>query len=162
VNETVGTSSSPGEPSGTGAVITAVLHRHPDVADALDVAHRAAWAAVDHRLLELCRVRVAQLLGCDDEANARTSGVEVSADEAAAVSRWPTSPCFDARDRAVLAWCEQFVIDVASMDDATVAAVKDHVGDGGLIDLTSALLVIEQRQRLRTTWARLFGVGAGG
>jgi alkylhydroperoxidase family enzyme len=145
------------DPAGTGAVITAVLHDHPDIAEALDAAHRASWAAVDRRLLELCRVRVAQLLGCDEEADARTPGVAVTADELASVSTWPTSPCFDATDRAVLAWCEQFVIDVASMDDATVAPVRDQLGDAGLIDLTNALLVIEQRQRLRTTWTRLLG-----
>lgn len=149
------------DPAGTAAVITAVLHGHPDIAEALDATHRASWAAVDHRLLELCRIRVAQLLGCDEEADARTPGVAVTADELASVSAWPTSPCFDATDRAVLAWCEQFVIDVAAMDDSTVTPVRDHLGDGGLIDLTNALLVIEQRQRLRMAWSRLFGVRTG-
>ena len=72
-----------------------------------------------------------------------------------AVAQWPTSPLFDERDRAVLGWCEQYVIDVASMDDATAGAVREHLGDAGLVDLTNAFLVIEQRQRLRTAWARL-------
>ena len=150
------------DPAGTGAVITAVLHGHPDIAGALDAVHRASWAAVDQRLLELCRVRVAQLLGCDEEADALTPGVAVTADELASVSTWPTASCFGAGDRAVLAWCEQFVIDVAAMDDSTVAPVRDHLGDGGLIDLTNALLVIEQRQRLRLTWMRLLGVRTSG
>jgi alkylhydroperoxidase family enzyme len=145
------------DPSGTGAVLAAVLERHgrDDVAAALAEAHRAAWAAVDPRLLELCRLRVAQLLGCAEEAQVRTPGTGVDPAVLDAVVSWPTSPLLDDRDRAVLAWCEQFVIDVASMDDATVAAVRDHLGDAALVDLTSALLVIEQRQRLRTGWARV-------
>jgi alkylhydroperoxidase family enzyme len=154
--------ASPGDadPSGTGAAIERVLAGHPDVAAALADSHRAAWAAVDPRLLELCRIRTAQLLGCEHEAVARTPGVDADAAALDDVAQWPTSPHFDDRDRAVLAWCEQYVIDVASMDDATVAAVRDHLGDAGLVDLTNAFLVIEQRQRLRTAWAKLFGEAA--
>ena len=146
---------SEADPSGTGAVLARVLADRPAVAEALADAHRAAWAAVDPRLLELCRVRTAQLLGCAQEAAARTPGVEVDPATVDEVAAWPTSPRFDARDRAVLAWCEQYVIDVASMDDDTVAAVREHLGETGLVDLTNAFLVIEQRQRLRTAWSRL-------
>jgi hypothetical protein len=34
--------------------------------------------------------------------------------------------------------------------------VRDELGEQGLVDFVSALLVIEQRQRLRLTWAQLF------
>jgi alkylhydroperoxidase family enzyme len=148
--------------TGTGAVITRVLHDHPDVVAALEEAHRAAWAAVDARLLELCRVRAAQLIGCEAEATARTPGVDVDPAALGEVSSWPSSTRFDDRDRAVLAWCELFVIDVASLDDGTVDAVRKHLGDAGLVDLTNALLVVEQRQRMRSTWELLFDVGAVG
>ena len=60
------------------------------------------------------------------------------------------------RQRACLAFTEQFVIDVAGLDDATAGAVRDELGEQGLVDFVSALLVIEQRQRLRLTWAQLF------
>jgi alkylhydroperoxidase family enzyme len=143
------------DPSGTGAVIARVLAGRPDVATALAAAHRAAWDAVDPRLLELCRLRTAQLLGCTEEAAARTPGLDADPAVFDDVASWPTSPLFDDRDRAVLAWCEQYVIDVASMDDDTAGAVRAHLGDAGLVDLTNAFLVIEQRQRLRTAWARL-------
>jgi alkylhydroperoxidase family enzyme len=148
------------DPSGTGAVIRRVLRDHPDVVTALEDAHRAAWGAVDPRLLELCRIRTAQLLGCGQEEATRTPGVEADPVALDDVARWPSSPHFDDRDRAVLAWCEQYVIDVASMDDTTVAGVRDHLGEAGLVDLTNAFLVIEQRQRLRTAWERLFGEDA--
>ena len=49
--------------SGTQAVLDEVLAtrlpEHPDVVRHLTEAHDAAWATVDPRLLELCRLRVA-------------------------------------------------------------------------------------------------------
>ena len=141
--------------TGTAAVLARVLVDQRDVAQALDVAHRAAWAAVEPRLLELCRLRAAQLIGCGAEAGAVTPGAGVSLETADQIAQWPTVDTFDERDRAVLAWCEQFVIDVASMTDDQVDAVRTWLGDDGVVNLTNALLVIEQRQRLRTMWERL-------
>ena len=146
--------------TGTTAVIERVVGHLPDVATALDAAHRAAWDAVEARLLELCRVRAAQLIGCEAEAEARTPGCGLAADDYPHIARWPTAGCFDARDRAVLAWCEHYVIDVASLTDEQVENVKMFLGDDGVVDLTNAFLVIEQRQRLRTMWERL-GLGRG-
>jgi len=146
--------------TGTTAVIERVVGHLPGVAAALDAAHRAAWDAVEARLLELCRVRAAQLIGCEAEALARTPGCGLVADDYAQIAQWPTAACFDARDRAVLAWCEHYVIDVASLTDELVENVKTFIGDDGVVDLTNAFLVIEQRQRLRTLWERL-GLGRG-
>lgn len=141
--------------SGTSAVIARVLADHPEVRDALDAVHRRAWAAVDSRLLELCRIRAAQLIGCEAEALSRIPATGLAGHLADRVANWPTADGFDDRDRAVLAWCEQFVIDVASMSDAQVEAVRTWLGDDGVVNLTNAFLVIEQRQRLRTMWERL-------
>lgn len=139
--------------------MSSVLDRHPDVRDALEEAWRAAWAAVDPLLLELCRLRVAMLLGCAAELGVRTpSAVTAGLDEAqvTSLSQWPTSPRFGARERACLAFAEQFVIDVAGLDDATAGGVRDELGEQGLVDFVSALLVVEQRQRLRLIWRQLF------
>lgn len=143
------------DPAGTSAVIADVLRDHPDVVDALAAAHTAAWAAADRRSLELCRLRVAQLVGCDAEAGVLVGGSGVDGATAAELRNWPASDRFDDRDRAVLAWCEMFVIDVASLDDDTARAVAAHLGDAGLVDLTNAVLVIEQRQRMRCMWEHL-------
>ena len=74
--------------------------------------------------------------------------------------RWRSGrrrPASEARERVCLAFAEQFVIDVASLDDATAGAVRDELGEQGLVDFVNALLVVEQRQRLRLIWERLFG-----
>ena len=150
-------------PLPTSAVIDAVLAGTPDVARQLAAADVAAWKAVDPVLLELCRLRVAMLLGCEAELQVRTPAATAAGlDEAtiAELSRWPTSDRFGSRERACLAFCEQFVIDVANLDDALAAAVAAELGADGLVDFTNALLVVEQRQRLRLAWERL-GLVAG-
>ena len=150
--------SDSGRPSGTAAVLDAVLSDRPALAGQLAELERAAWSAVDPVLLELCRVRIAMLLGCADEARARSEeAIAAGLEEAvlADLSLWPTSPRFGARERACLAFCEQFVIDVAGLDDDLAFAVSEHLGSQGLADFTAALLVVEQRQRLRLAWERL-------
>lgn len=127
------------------------------VSEQLRAANEAAWAATSPRLLELCRVRIAILLGCAAEVDARTPGSGVGDDLLAAIRSWPTDPRFDALDRACLAFTEHYVIDVASIDDDTVAAVSEHLGDEGVANFVNSLLVVEQRIRLRLVWDRLFG-----
>ncbi len=147
----------------TSDVLTAVLHDHPDIAAHLAEAYAAAWRAVDPVLLELCRLRIAALLGCHAEAAARTPAAREAGLEAATVAelaRWPTSPRFGLRERACLALCEQFVMDVASLPDELVRNVAEHLGEDGLADLVTALLVVEQRQRLRLAWEALAAPGA--
>jgi alkylhydroperoxidase family enzyme len=143
---------SAGSPRSTDEVFAAVLDRHPGVLASLDAAHRAAWAAVDGDLLELCRLRIAMLLGNEEER----SSDRLDATLVEALPSWPTSELFTPAQRACLALTEQFVIDVAGVDDAQVAAVADELGGDGLSSFVNALLVVEQRQRLRLAWSRLF------
>ncbi len=147
----------------TTDVLAARLARHPDVRDALARSWAAAWRSVDPVLLELCRLRIAMLLGCADEMAARTpEAVAAGLDEStvAALAMWPHDDRFGSRERACLAFTEQFVIDVAGLDDATAFAARAELGEDGLADFVNALLVVEQRQRLRLTWARLFEAAA--
>jgi alkylhydroperoxidase family enzyme len=150
--------------SETTAVLDAVLSDRPGVAAHLAELERAAWSAVDPVLLELCRLRIAMLLGCPDEMEARTDvAIAAGLDEAvlADLASWPTSARFGSRERACLAFCEQFVIDVAGSSDELALAVADHLGPQGLAEFTAALLVMEQRQRLRLAWERLLAPVGG-
>ena len=142
----------------TSDVIASVLAAHPAVVVQLDAADAAAWEAVDPVLLELCRLRIAMLLDSRSELAARTPAAvaaglnEATVDE---LNLWPTSARFGPRERACLAFTEQFVIDVASLSDEQASAVGEQLGAQGLADFVSALLVVEQRQRLRLGWSRL-------
>lgn len=142
----------------TAEVLERALVDHPDLARHLVELDQQAWRTADPVLLELCRLRVAMLLGCDGELRARTAAAAAAGLEeatVAALASWPTAPCFGERERACLAFCEQFVIDVAGMDDDVVSAVAAHLGDEALVEFVNALLVVEQRQRLRLAWERL-------
>jgi alkylhydroperoxidase family enzyme len=136
--------------SATAAAIESILAEQPDVRRDLVSAYEAAREAIDPDLFDKVRIRVAMLLGCSAELADDPTGL------AAILPSWPTSPAFSARDRACLAYAEQFVVDVASMPDHLVEDVTRELGDTALIDFTHALLTIEQRQRLTLTWARLF------
>jgi alkylhydroperoxidase family enzyme len=155
--------SNSGERAGvstsTDDVLAAHLGHHPDVLANLRTAHDQAWQAVDPVLLELVRLRVAELLGNRPELAVRTpAAVEAGLDEATIsdLSHWPTSSRFGPRERACLAFTEQWILDVASLSDDDARAVSDVLGADGLAAFASALLVIEQRQRLRLAWSRLF------
>ena len=56
------------------------------------------------------------------------------------LAQWPTSQRFGPLERACLAFAEQFVIDVAGLDDAVAGAVVEHLGEQGLADFASALV----------------------
>jgi len=143
----------------TDDVIGVVLRDHPRVAQTLAAAHAAAWEVVDPVLLELCRLRLAQLLGNRAELALRTpAAIRAGLDESTiqALRSWPTSTAFGPRERACLAFCEQSFLDVSGMSERETDAVAAELGVQGLVDFVSALLVIEQRQRLRLAWAQLF------
>jgi len=142
----------------TAEIVTAVLRQHPEIARRLADLRAAAWRVVDPALLELCRLRIAQLLGDEREQAMRTPDALASGlDEAtiADLRRWPTSDHFGARERACLAFCEQFVIDVAGLTDEVAGAVSGQLGPAAFVDFVNAVLIVEQRQRLRLAWERL-------
>jgi hypothetical protein len=119
------------------ATLRTALTSHPEVFDAFSTAHAAAWSTVEADLLTLCDARIALLLGTE-HAEPLASPKDLSAAQQACVN-----------------FADQFVIDVASMDDRTVAAVADALGADGLLNFVNALLVLEQRQRLQLLWGRL-------
>ena len=141
----------------TAAVIDRVLAGAPDVAAELHASHDAAWTSCDPALLELTRLRIAMMLEHHAELAVRTPGSGVDEATVAELSLWPTSPRFTERDRACLTLVEQWLIDVADVSDEQCAAVAEHLGADGLASYASAILVLEQRQRLRLAWQQLFG-----
>jgi alkylhydroperoxidase family enzyme len=145
--------------SETGELMASVLVDHPDVLRHLDELHEAVWKVGDPVLLELCRLRIARLLGCVAEEDARTpAAIAAGLEEAtiADLAAWPSSARFGPRERACLAVCEQLVIDVAGMTDELALAAAEQLGAEPFRDFVTALLVLEQRQRLRLAWERLY------
>lgn len=127
-----------------GMELTGVLEG-TDALMQLEAAHVAAWAATDRRLLELCRDRMAMLLGHEPTTDT------FDAARVEELSSWPSAG-LPAAEVAALALTEQYMIDVSSVTNEQVGALREHLGDAGVANFVNALLVVEQRMRLELIW----------
>jgi alkylhydroperoxidase family enzyme len=112
--------------------------------------YRASVARVDPVLVEICRLRMAQLLDCDFDRGLRLQhALDAGLTEAkiAAIGDYGTSPLFSERERQCLAFAELFVIQSSSISDEDVARVQTVLGAEAFIYFVKALSVIDQLQR---------------
>lgn len=132
----------------------------PSVLPALTGFHEAAWSSVEPTLLELARIRIAMLLG-DEAEQARRSPAAAEAglteEKIAALTDWPSSPLYSARERACLAFTEQYAGDVANLTKADADAVIEHLGAAAFYRFVNALLALDEHARLNLALARVFG-----
>src|SRR5688572_12493985 len=115
-----------------GSALEQVLGLVPDAAARLHDLHRALWdgALVDPALVELVRLRVGQLVGGPDELRVRhrpALDAGLTEEKVAALRSWPTSPLFDAAERAALAFAELYVIDPHAVSDDDCAELLTHL-----------------------------------
>jgi Carboxymuconolactone decarboxylase family len=106
----------------------------------------AAAEEVDPVVLELCRLRIATLLGYTYEATRRSDRAREAGfteDKAAALPSWPTSPQFTEAERACIAFAEQFVIDANGVSEDQVSEVSRHLGPKGCYGFVQALSALE-------------------
>jgi alkylhydroperoxidase family enzyme len=109
-------------------------------------------AVLDPRVVELCRLRVAQLLGCASEQAVRSRpAVDAGLTESTVtlLRSWPTADAFDETARACLAFTEQFVLDPGLIGAGDRARVRDAVGYRRLVGLTQAVAVFDGFDRFR-------------
>jgi alkylhydroperoxidase family enzyme len=104
---------------------------------------------VDPELLELCRLRIASLLGDEAGAASRTPGVEIGEGRDERLADWPADPAFDDLHRAGLAFAEQFVIDSHGVSDDQFAAVAEHLTPDEMVAFTTALGLFDGMSRFR-------------
>ena len=129
-------------PVGTDDILEQQLAANPDVLEQLNLARDAAWSVVDARLLGLCEQRIREILGVAESVE---------------LSNWYSDTGLSPAEKACLAFTEEYMIDVASLSDETAARVREQLGDQAMVDFVSALLVVEQRQRMATAWSTVFG-----
>jgi alkylhydroperoxidase family enzyme len=106
----------------------------------------------DPVILELVRLRLAQLHGCREQQAVRYALPRergLTEDRASAVSRWATDPSFSAAERAAIAFAELFVIDVHAVTDDDVEAMRQHLSDTEIAGLCNALAVWDGFMRVR-------------
>jgi alkylhydroperoxidase family enzyme len=120
----------------------------------------AAWRAfaglffekrlVDPVLLELCRLRIAQMNGAHYLLSLRTpEAVAAGLGEAklANLAAWWKQPGFSDLERACLRFAEQFVLDAEAMSDEEARPVVEALGDAGTVAFVEALAVFDGTSR---------------
>jgi alkylhydroperoxidase family enzyme len=103
--------------------------------------------ALDGSTIDLCRQRVATLLRCDPGFAVGWVDGGSSPEKLAALPAWPTDPRFDDRERAALAFTEQFVIDPSGVTDSDAAEWRTVLSDPELVALTTAVAVFDALAR---------------
>jgi alkylhydroperoxidase family enzyme len=101
---------------------------------------------VDPVILELCRLRIAQLHGARHPLSTRTREArEAGLDEAklAALSAWWRSPGFSDLERSCLRFAEQFATDASAISDEEARPVVAGLGDAGLVAFVEALAIFD-------------------
>lgn len=136
----------------------------PKLDSVLDEFAAEIWeGAMDTATLEMCRVRMAMLLGSPDDTAFRSpqAAARGAADAAEleakllALSEWPTSPLFTEADRAALDFCEKYVIDPYIITDEDCVEINRCFSEPELTNLTFALAVFESFIRSRVALAQI-------
>ena len=111
-------------------------------------------------LMELCRLRVAQLHQCQPELNrrywqAKASGLDE--DKIQRLSLWYKDECFSAAERACLHLAELFVTDPHAISDEDASKATAFIGDEGLVALMEVLAMFDGFCRFQL----ILGIGTG-
>ena len=130
----------------------------PEPFEAFDLVLAALPGAAPPRLLELARRRISMLLAGVEDSLPGIGDLDPSVDES--LSRWPTSPLFDATDRAVLEITEQFVIDVAGTSEELRRRCVGELGDLAF-PVVQAVYTFDHGLRVRAALRQLFGTVGG-
>jgi alkylhydroperoxidase family enzyme len=149
--------------SGPADTLDELLARTPAAATLRAYAD-AVWAdeRQDAALLELCRLRLAQLLGLDPAGRTLHPAAVAAglvADDVAELPRWHASPRFDARRRAALAFAEQWLLDPSGMTDDDCARLRAELGDAGCAAFTMGLALVEALLRVELVLGATSGPG---
>jgi alkylhydroperoxidase family enzyme len=109
-------------------------------------------AVIDPRLLELCRLRIATILGCGGERAVRfedATRAGVTEDDLVALPAWPSSLAFSPAERAAIAYAEQYVMDPHELTDDHFAALHEHLDEPALATLSLAVAMFDALARFR-------------
>jgi alkylhydroperoxidase family enzyme len=96
---------------------------------------------IDHRLLEVCRLRIASLHRCQSELADQRA--DIGAQRRANIAQWPTSELFSPDEKALLRFTEQYVIDAEGVTDAEAAGVTSVLSGPEVAGFTTAIATFD-------------------
>ena len=91
---------------------------------------------LDPALLEVCRVRIANLHACGPELALERADI---GDKRRMIAQWPSSPLFSDVERALLRFTEQYIIDAQGVTDADAAGVTSVLSGPEIAAFTIAI-----------------------
>ncbi|HLI15598.1 MAG TPA: carboxymuconolactone decarboxylase family protein [Acidimicrobiales bacterium] len=126
---------------------------HPEITGPLrELTAASSAGTLEPLLLELVKVRASQLNGCAHCLEMHTKDARAlgeSDDRLHLVATWREAPCFSARERAALAWCEELtLIAEREVPDELYEQVRAQLSEDELTRLTLAVIVINSWNRL--------------
>lgn len=98
------------------------------------------------QLRELANVRAGFVRGSQfvfSQHSKLARAVGVSPDHLAGIPSWAVADVFTPRERAVLAYVDEVILQNGRVQDATVATLKEHLGDAEILELTVSALVYD-------------------
>jgi alkylhydroperoxidase family enzyme len=129
-----------------------VLGIRPELAAAHARLVETIWAGrVSPVTLELCRLRMAMLLGSAAALAERTDAATragLTEDRIARLPQWPTDPSFSDEERTCIGFVESFLIDHDQISDDDVRSLTDALTAEGVVTFTTALVVWDNQHRL--------------
>lgn len=133
-----------------GTPLEAVLGQRPELLQGYRAFYQTLWddERVPHRLLELCRLRIAAIHGCGQEWAVRDAHVVLDAAALAALEQGQFSG-FEPAEQAALAVAEQIPYAHHQISDEEVAALKAAVGEPATVALLTALAFFDVTCRLK-------------
>jgi alkylhydroperoxidase family enzyme len=141
-------------PSTDATAFERVFGLRPNLFDDFRSFYALFWEKrlVDPVLLELCRLRIAQLHGCESELRVRYQpAIEagLTEEKIAALADAADSSLYSEAERACIAFAELFAMDPHAITDADAARVVAVLGDAGVVALVEALAMFDGFSRFR-------------
>ena len=113
--------------------------------------HQLIDGSVDPVIVELCRLRIAGLIGAHAHVSLRrpqAAAAGLTEAKIASLASWPESPLFSDAERACIALAEQFCMGAFTITDADVAAVLEHLSADECYALVNGIWVMEALARM--------------
>jgi alkylhydroperoxidase family enzyme len=101
--------------------------------------YRSPERALDPLLRELGQTRAGWLVGSRfvySQHCKSCRGLGMAEDKIAAIDHWQVADCFDARERALLAYTDYLVDQRGRVPDAVFAALREHLSDEEILEFT--------------------------
>lgn len=106
---------------------------------------------IDHKLLELIKVRASQINGCAHCLDMHTKdaiAIGESEQRLHVVAAWREAPFYNERERAALDWCESLTnISISGAPDQSFEKVKKLFSPKEIVELTLAIVAINSWNR---------------